>query len=220
VIDRYAIDFALTTYCQAKCRSCARTNQYTGEKEDWLELRHMNLDIFKHTLENSPNLKFKAIEFCGEFGDPMMHPEVDKFIETALTFAREVHISTNGGLRNKEWYSEIAKKYCGRYGLFINWAIDGADHDTNWKYREGVDWQKAMDNMTAYTKSGGNSCWWFLIFEWNWHQIPLVRKLAKEIGIENLRFRFQNRDFGLITPESRIEAEKLLIGMDKNAIIG
>ena len=44
---KYRFDFALTTYCQAKCRSCARTNEVTGDKEDWLELKHMDLGIFQ-----------------------------------------------------------------------------------------------------------------------------------------------------------------------------
>ena len=41
----------LTTYCQAKCRSCARTNEHTGEKEDWLPLVHMDLDLFENRLK-------------------------------------------------------------------------------------------------------------------------------------------------------------------------
>jgi len=38
--DSHWLEFALTTYCQAKCRSCARTNQDTGEtyKLNFIEL--------------------------------------------------------------------------------------------------------------------------------------------------------------------------------------
>lgn len=203
----HSIDFALTTYCQAKCRSCARTNQYTGEKESWLQLKHMDLDVFRQTLESSPNVHIADIEFCGEFGDPMMHPQIDKFIETALEFAPSVRISTNGGLRTPDWYESIAKKYKNR--LEINFAIDGATHDVNWMYREGVDWHRAIDNMTSYMSAGGWGSWWFIIFEWNWHQIPEANSLANDIGIE-LMVRYNNRDFGLITPESRIKADAII----------
>ena len=211
------IDFALTTYCQARCRSCARTNQHTGEKEDWLELKHMNLDVFKRTLAASTNIKYNLIEFCGELGDPMMHPQVDKFIETALEYAPIILISTNGALRNANWYKTIAEKYTD--DVFINWAIDGATHDTNWKYREGVDFNKAFENMKTHTQSGGHGEWRYLIFEWNWHEIPLARQMAKEIGIKII-FCFNNRDFGLITPDSRLDAEKLLIGVSPDDIKG
>lgn len=205
--DSHWIEFALTTHCQAKCRSCARTNENTGEKEDWLKLEHMNLDVFKRTLEESPNINVSVIRFCGEFGDPMMHPEIDKFIETALIFADKVIISTNGGLRKPEWYVTIANKYKER--LEIVFGIDGVDHNTNWKYREGVDWQRAMDNMTAYSKAGGIGQWDFLVFEWNWHQILLARKLAKDIDIL-MYFKFNTRKFGLISNEDKQKALKLV----------
>ena len=44
---KHSIDFALTTYCQARCRSCARTNHDTGEKIDWLKLEHMDINLYK-----------------------------------------------------------------------------------------------------------------------------------------------------------------------------
>ena len=192
----HSIDFALTTYCQAKCRSCARTNEQTGEKESWLQLKHMDLDVFRRTLESSPNIHIADIEFCGEFGDPMMHPQIDKFIETALEFAPSVRISTNGGLRTPDWYESIAKKYKNR--LEINFAIDGATHDVNWMYREGVDWHRAIDNMTSYMSAGGRGSWWFIIFEWNWQQIPVAAKMCKSMGVDFLNFKINTQTYGLL----------------------
>ncbi len=171
----------------------------------------MNLDVFRRTLESSRETKISAIQFCGEFGDPMMHPQVDKFIETALEFADRALINTNGGLRNADWYTEIGNKYGER--LLIVFSIDGADHDTNWKYREGVNFAKAWENMIAYCNSPGRVRWDFILFEWNWHQIPLARKLAKEINAP-LRFKFNVRPHGLITQKSKLEADKLLQDFD------
>lgn len=43
-------DFAITSFCQAKCRSCVRTNSDTGEPEQWLTPRHVPFDKWKtHT---------------------------------------------------------------------------------------------------------------------------------------------------------------------------
>ena len=194
-ITQHAPDFALTTYCQAKCRSCVRTNQVTGEKEDWLELKHMDLDVFRKTLATSLAVDFSYIKFCGEFGDPMMHPQIDKFIETALEFTPVVEISTNGGLRNHSWYVDIAKRYGNK--LYIRWAIDGATHDVNWKYREGVDFNKAWNKMVAHSKTPGSTSWDFLVFEWNWHQIPEVARLAKELDIF-VDFKINTQPHGLL----------------------
>ena len=61
---KYAIDFWLTTYCQARCRSCARTNQETGEEESWLVKEHMKLDTFTSRLDDFDE-KLEYIQFCG-----------------------------------------------------------------------------------------------------------------------------------------------------------
>lgn len=210
----YNFDFALTTYCQARCRSCARTNDKTGEKEPWLELKHMDLDIFNTRLKGF-NRNIGYIQFCGEFGDPLMHPHIRQFIDNALLYTDKVHINTNGGLRNPNFYSDLVKDYghpSSKYPdkkVHIKWGIDGTDHDTNWLYREGVDWQRAIDNMTAWFANEGHGSWHFLIFDWNWYQIPEAIKMAKDIGCE-IEFKFNNRSWGLIGQENKKHAIKLL----------
>jgi len=203
---KHSFDFAVTTYCQAKCRSCARTNEDTGEKESWLELKHMDLNVFEKRLANLKNVELDDIEFCGEFGDPMMHPQVDNFIETALNYAPEVTISTNGGLRTPDWYESIAKKYKQR--LKIDFAIDGATHDVNWLYREGVDFERAINNMKAFTNNGGYAKWLYIIFDWNWQQVTLAKQMADNMNIKII-FRYNNRPYGLITDTNMQSCDKL-----------
>lgn len=203
---KHSFDFALTTYCQAKCRSCARTNEDTGEKESWLELKHMDLNVFEKRLSNLKNVELDDIEFCGEFGDPMMHPQVDNFIETALNYAPMVTISTNGGLRTPNWYESIAKKYKKR--LKIDFAIDGATHEVNWLYREGVDFERAINNMKAFANNGGYAQWLYIIFDWNWQQVTLAKQIADNMNI-GIIFRYNNRSYGLITDENMQACNKL-----------
>lgn len=203
---KHSFDFALTTYCQAKCRSCARTNEETGEKNEWVKLKHMDLEVFKRRLSNLKTVELDDIEFCGEFGDPMMHPQVDTFIQTALDYAPMVSISTNGGLRTPDWYETIAQKYKQR--LKIDFAIDGATHDVNWLYREGVDFDRAIDNMKAFSSSGGNTNWLYLIFDWNWQQVTLAKQLADDMNV-NIIFRYNDRSYGLITDTNMQACDKL-----------
>lgn len=203
---KQSFDFALTTYCQAKCRSCARTNPDTGEKADWLELRHMDLNVFRTTLE-ATKMDIHGVQFCGEFGDPMMHPDIEKFIDVGLEYAENVQINTNGGLRSADWYQRMAKKHPRT--LYIKWGIDGTDAETNSKYREGVDWNRAMSNMRSWFGAGGQGSWHFLVFDWNWHQIPTVRQIADELGCQ-LNIKVNNRSWGKITPENLVKARELL----------
>lgn len=205
----HEIDFALTTYCQARCRTCARTDFDTGQQASWLKLQHMDFDIYKNLLEANLTLKDLTktkLTFCGEFGDPMMHPRIEEFmVYTSERDIRWLIINTNGGLRKPEWYHAMADYQ----NIRIEFGIDGTDHDTNWKYREGVDWQRAMDNMRSWFANDGCGHWAFLLFEWNWHQIPEAIDMANEIGCK-IEFKLNRRDYGLLTPENRSRAVSLL----------
>lgn len=208
----YAIDFWLTTYCQAKCRSCARTDEHTGEEASWLVKEHMKMETFTSRLDGFDE-HLEYIQFCGEMGDPCMHPQIEQFVDKAFDYTNDVHVLTNGGLRQPKWYEDLAEKYTNfrgkNTGTFIKFGVDGTDHDTNWLYREGVNWQRAYDNMKAYFGNGGRGSWHFLIFDWNWHQVPEAYEMAKDIGVE-INFKFNNRSHGLISVENKRETVKIL----------
>lgn len=211
----HSIEFAITTYCQAKCRACPRTNEETGKTADWLVLEHMSIEDFTKNIKSFNQINLTDINFCGELGDPMMHPEIDSFLDESLKYATRVTISTNAGIRKPNWYAYSAKKY--KEKLDIKFAVDGASHEINWHYREGVVFDKAIENMTAYFQNGGIGKWKFLIFDWNWHQIVDAYNIAKnEVGCD-IEFAFNTRDFvntaglqGNISQQNKNKAYKLL----------
>lgn len=208
-MPRFSFDFSITSFCQARCRSCARTNPDTGETADWLTPHHMDLKTFQSLLNNSAE-RFKEtreIIFCGELGDPMMHPKIEEFLDTALEYFDQIVVNTNGGLRQPEWYAHAAKKYDGR--VRIDWGIDGMNQEINNMYREGVDWQRAMDNMGSWFNNGGGGQWEYLIFDWNWHHIQPAIDAADENGWR-ICLKFNNRDYGLISDKNRQSAMKIL----------
>ena len=137
----------------------------------------------------------------------MMHPQVENFVDSALEHASRVQINTNGGLRNPQWYHDMAIKYPGRLG--IKWGIDGTDAVTNSKYREGVNWDRAIDNMSSWFSAGGDGKWHFIIFEWNWFQVPSAKLLAQDIGCE-IEFKVNNRSWGKISLENLIKVKDLI----------
>lgn len=177
-------DITITSYCQAYCAGCAR-NTMDGNKLDTLVESHIQLPAFETIIKNLTSSKkypVNQIQLCGEYGDPMMHPDIEKIIDITLAHAPSIKINTNGGLRNSQWYKHIVLKYGDR--LYINWGIDGIDHDTNWKYRKGVVFDRAWKNMQEYFLAGGKGCWDFIVFEWNYHQIADVIRLAKSMNAD------------------------------------
>lgn len=198
------IDFSISTYCQAKCRSCQRTNQDTGEPEDWLIPSHMSYDLFNSMMDKTPDT-LRVIQFCGELGDPMMHPDITKFVDRALSKESIKHlvINTNGGLRNPEWYTNMGLKYGSK--ILLQFGIDGITHDTNWKYREGVDFAKAWDNMHSWFGNGGRGIWEMLVFTWNLHQLHKAHQIAKMSDIK-INFKINRREgFPGLIPNNELE---------------
>ena len=184
-IDSIKTEIEITTYCNARCKRCPRTNPETGAAIDWLVQEHMSLDTFKMIFnnQNAASNKLRHVKLCGQYGDPMMHPHINEIIEYTLEDKNvSMLINTNGGLRNASWYKSIAEKYGRR--IYIIFGIDGLDHETNWKYREGVMFDKAYANMVSYQQSGGETSWQFIVFSWNVHQIEDVYKQATELGVE------------------------------------
>jgi len=202
-----ALDFAITSFCQARCRSCPRTDSDTGEMESWMIPRHQPYETFKKNTLSLQDKNIQFVKFCGQTGDPMMHPDITDFVDHAFTFANTVMINTNGGLRNTNWYKTVGEKY--GEDLTITFAIDGIDADTNWKYREGVNFNKAWDNMVAYAASNGQAEWDFLIFEWNYHQIPEAARLAKSIGVD-IEFKLNTQRHGLLDPSKLTMVEEMI----------
>lgn len=207
----YNFDFWLTTYCQARCRTCARTNIVDGTEEAWLVKEHMRLETFTDRLDRFTK-DIGYIQFCGEMGDPCMHPQVEEFIDVSFNYANRVNLLTNGGLRSPDWFAKLGKtnEFRGpNTGVFGKFGIDGIDQESNAMYREGVNFNKAWNNMEAFFGSGGWGSWHFLIFSWNWHLIPEASLMSKEIGA-NICFKFNSRSHGLISEEDKPHAIELL----------
>ena len=199
----YSLELNITNYCQAKCRTCRRTVTETGETVPWLVLKHMS-DIELDSIVEKTNGLNMTYDLCGEYGDPMMHPKIQDYIDK-LTAIGYVSINTNGGLRSSEFYRKNAKNR----RLKITWSIDGIDHDTNWKYREGVNWEKAWSNMYAWFYIGGKGTWEYLMFDWNKDQIPLAKTFANSNNIP-IRFKWPNGPFGQIDERTRKELQSTL----------
>lgn len=205
----HSFDFNITSYCQASCSGCAR-NEPDGEQVAWLTPKHMSVAKFAKILDSGKGiLHYDEIQLCGELGDPMMHPKITDIIKTSLQYNPElIKINTNGGLRSVKWYQEMSKYK----QLRIMWGIDGIDQETNNKYRVGVNFNKAFANMKAWFQSGGKGEWHFILFNWNYKQIPQVVELSKSIGC-NVLFKINRTDDireGMQEGPELREAEELL----------
>ena len=180
-----------TGFCNAKCPHCPR---YTddGFLHDYIPEEHLTIDAFKHGLTPELLINLQTVEFAGATGDPMMNPWIEDLINF-FDFVPLVTVDTNGSLRNKNWWQELAKFS----NLQVIWSIDGLE-DTNHLYRVGTDYNKIMENASAFISAGGNAVWKCIVFKHNEHQIDEITKVSKLLGFSSVKFlraydyRFQN----------------------------
>ena len=204
-VIQYNMD--ITNHCQAKCAACNRTDPATNKPVFFLKLQHVSLADFMRRTDNlcSINTQSKIrIQLCGEWGDPMMHPKINDILSYLENKPEVFHIliNTNGGLRNPSWYTKAAEQY---KKLRIIFGIDGTTHEINDLYRTGVNTERAIANMRAFNNAGGDTTWQYIVFSWNWHEIPRAKKLARRWKVGQYFFVNNISPVGLIPKEHEEE---------------
>ena len=199
-------NFETTSYCNAGCPTCYRT------MSENLHLNHLYVNDFEYLiLDNLKYLRGKEYiiaKFCGELGDPLVHPEIEKLITTAEKVFDKVEVFTNGGVRNTTWIRNALRKH--RKLRFV-FGIDGLTDEINNLYRVNVNTKKALANMITSTQYNQRlfTRWDFTVFSHNHHQVKNVIDLARMNRIE-LVVRFNGRDYNKIDDENRKQVKKLL----------
>lgn len=196
-----SIHLEITNRCQASCPMCSRN--YRGSIDNpLLQISDWTIDDFKKILDSNTLNIIKKIEFCGNFGDPLINQDFHLMTDYLKNFNIFVDIHTNGSLRSQDFW-KILPQYLPDHRVVF--GIDGLE-DTHSVYRRGTDFRKILDNATAFIDAGGIAEWSFIRFKHNEHQVDQARDLAEKIGFE----KFYTKD------SSRFAFEKEYIVLDKN----
>ena len=178
------INFELSSHCNSKCPQCPRYDMFGNVFKD-LNITHLDSNIIKKLpIEKMKNLK--KISFCGNFGDPLMHPELDDIIDFFKKL--KISISTNASLRNKKWWHKLGKNK----NVKVIFCIDGIgkEHEL---YRRNTSYEKIIENAKSFIQAGGTALWQFIVFQHNEHQIAEAKKLSKQVGFKEITFMYSDR---------------------------
>ena len=171
---------------------CARNVLGKG-LNPYITLKSLSCKWFKDNLEPNTIKKLNKIFFCGNVGDPAATPELLEII-TYLKKSNPdlvVGLNTNGGLKNKDWWTRLGKMLNGPLDYCV-FSIDGLE-DTNHIYRVNVKWQKIMENTKAFIDTGASAHWDMLVFDHNKHQVNQVKSLADSMGFTWFRTKETDR---------------------------
>ena len=125
-------------------------------------------------------------------GEPFLHPEYFELIEQAQKRGIYTASSTNAHFLRGDPARNIVESGLDR--LIV--SMDGTDQGVYEHYRRGgdwetvkqgimevIDWKKKLRSKTPYLILQ------FLVFKHNEHQIPEMKRLAREMGVDKLEFK-------------------------------
>lgn len=176
----------ITNRCNAKCPMCRRTSMDPTPAD-------LPFELIKQRFNNH---KFDLIKYCGSNGDPLMASDFLDFVNFFSTRSKEQLIHTNGCLRNKAFWEELASIP----NVKVSWGIDGIDQETHALYRVDTFLDRILKNAKIFNDAGGYSQWSMIRFRHNQHQVGCAKFMAKELGfkefetIETRRFGFNNEN--------------------------
>ena len=199
------IEIEISSHCNSKCPQCPRYDMQGFVRED-LDVKHLEKSfLFNLPMDRMINLK--SIGFCGNFGDPLMHPELDEIID--FFKKQNISIFTNASLRNTTWWESLGKKK----NVTVTFCIDGigATHEL---YRRNTSYEKIIENAKSFINSGGNALWQFIVFKHNEHQIEEAKSLANRMGFKKISFMYSDR-FDIGNTWKVVEKDKQSYNLEK-----
>jgi len=186
-----SVHVEITNRCQASCPMCPR-NVHGGIENPLLSINEWTLDDFVKIFTTDVLAQLEQVNFCGNFGDPLMNADLIKMCEyikiTAPNIKTEIH--TNGSLRSTAWWKQLFNALTDNH--VVVFALDGLA-DTHSLYRVGTNYDLILKNARTFIKAGGNAEWMFIRFKHNEHQVAAAEAVAAEAGFKKFTVKNSRR---------------------------
>lgn len=167
-----------TNICTLKCPGCARTQFINQWPQHW---KNHSVDVTAVDRFLDIDLNNKIITLCGNYGDPIYHPD---FIDLVVMLKRRgsvLKIVTNGSYKTKEWWAALTEHLDVKDQVIF--SVDGTV-DNFTLYRINADWNTIQSAMEICVKSRCQTGWKFIPFAYNQHSIESAKLCSQELGID------------------------------------
>ena len=193
-IKELCVFLDLSTYCNAGCPQCDRTDTQGLGKEGWIPNEMWTIDRVKRAYPLGMDI-FRAT-LCSTWGDPMMVKDIDQIIYHFLENGTEVHCNTNGSMRDTWWWFNLGREMSeSETPSKMTFDIEGINQEMHAKYRRNTDLNKILENMEAYTLGGGLAQVHTIVFEHNEKYLREIKELCEKHGAKTIQFQKSNRRF-------------------------
>ncbi len=174
-----------TTSCNLRCPECP-----SGKREFTRPTGMLQNDFFKNTIDElQREIAYLIFYFQGE---PFLNPKFLEMVKYASS--KNIYTATS---TNAHYLNDVNARKTIESGLDrLIISIDGTTQDTYEQYRIGGDLKKVIEGAENIIKwkrelksKTPHVIFQFLVVKPNQHQINDVEKLAKEIGVDEVRFK-------------------------------
>lgn len=172
----------ISTYCNAACPQCHRTDPNGLGKASWLPLIQWDLETFKkaYNLDKS-RVKYYSFNFCGTWGDPVMNKDLIEMVQYIIDNSNAIiTIDTNGSIRDEEWWWRLGSIAGER--LVVYFAVDGINQKMHSHYRRNTDLKKILDNMESISYTLSKPRVRTIVFKHNEEYLKQIEELVKARG--------------------------------------
>jgi MoaA/NifB/PqqE/SkfB family radical SAM enzyme len=171
--------------CGLRCPGCVHTDNARVNIFDWPN-GNLSESIFRGFIERHGPFAFDL--YFANYGEPLLNPLLFKFIAMARRFMLPTYASTSLSLKHIDFDALVSS------GLnFLILSIDGATEKIYKIYRRKGNFELVIDNLKRLieAKHRLNSYspilhWQFLVFEHNAHEIETVKRLSRDLGVNQI----------------------------------
>ena len=189
-----------TNICTLKCEGCARTRFIGQWPQHW---HNHSLDIDQLLYFLDVDLSTKTINLCGNYGDPIYHPDFINFVKRLKETNVTLSIITNGSYKKKEWWQELTELLSTQDKIIF--SIDGLPENFT-QYRKNANWESIQTGIEASVASQCQTHWSYIPFSFNEDSIDQAKQLASQLGMDQF----------VINPSDRFD-EKTIQLLPKSA---
>jgi len=176
-----------TNICTLKCSGCARTRFIDQWPQHW---KNHSLGIDELLTFIDLELSGMKITLCGNYGDPIYHPNFIELITRLKERGAVISIVTNGSYKTQEWWQQLVSKLTSNDA--ITFSVDGTPENFT-QYRVNANWESIRTGMQVVAQSTCNSTWKYIPFSFNQNNIEEVKQLSDSIGIKQFQVEFSDR---------------------------
>jgi len=173
-----------SSVCQLKCPLCP-TGLGVNEK-NVIGKGYLKFGDFKKFVDDNPQIN--QIELSN-WGEIFLNPDLNKIIK--YSYNHNITLTAGNGVNLNNVNQELLEDIVKYKFKFILVSLDGANNETYKIYRKGGNFDKVVENIRKinYYKKRYNSeypilRWQFIIFGHNEHELPVAKKMAKELNME------------------------------------